>query len=152
MRLGLLLKAHTRPGARIAHFWAGAAPYFSERPALDMLGKSDRHVARLRSSAEDYQPGHNKYDAPYSLGLKPDVVVAGIRGQLIIDPQAMATEPARKNYPGLFLPLESKEFREDYSKQIIKDPLSLDFHGIFVRTGSSLADPPEQWREGPGKY
>jgi hypothetical protein len=34
--------------ARIAVIWAGAIPYFSRRPAIDLLGKSDPVIAALR--------------------------------------------------------------------------------------------------------
>lgn len=70
--------------ARVAVVWAGIIPYFSQRFGVDLLGKCDRHVARLRAHVElgrrrflCFYPGHNKYDYGYSLGvLKPDVVAA----------------------------------------------------------------------------
>lgn len=75
--IGLLLKHNTPPTSKVADFWAGSVFYFSERYAIDLLGKSDRHVARLPAASSGTMPGHNKFDFDYSLGvLKPDFVVA----------------------------------------------------------------------------
>ena len=69
------------PEARIAVVTAGIIPYFSERPAIDLLGKNDKVVARgpmhipqaLRSI--DLRPGHMKWNYAHSLAtLKPDIV------------------------------------------------------------------------------
>ncbi|MBI3163333.1 MAG: hypothetical protein HYZ24_01515 [Chloroflexi bacterium] len=69
--------------ARIGVFWAGTIPYYTEKYAIDFLGKSDRHVAALYPHIPDeytwlYRitlPGHNKYDLNYSIReLKPDYI------------------------------------------------------------------------------
>lgn len=59
----------TTEDARIATFWAGAIPYFTRRYAIDMLGKSDLHIARDVRATLDVRlaPGHNKFDFEYSL-------------------------------------------------------------------------------------
>ena len=74
------LREITTPEAHIAVVTAGAIPYFSERPAIDLLGKNDPTIARepnhLPSGIGDIRPGHMKWDYAYTLGeLKPDVVV-----------------------------------------------------------------------------
>ncbi|MCC7355143.1 MAG: hypothetical protein IT330_15470, partial [Anaerolineae bacterium] len=54
--------------------------YFSERYGVDLLGKSDRHIAHLPVTDEGAKAGHNKFDFAYSLGvLKPDLVIADFR-------------------------------------------------------------------------
>ncbi len=80
-RYGLELKQLTREDARIAVYWAGAIPYYSERRGVDILGKSDRWIAhrpaRIRSYRE-FHPGHNKWDFAHSLDrLEPDVLAHG---------------------------------------------------------------------------
>ena len=78
----LLLKEITDPQATVAVVWAGAIPYFSERPAIDMLGKNDRFIAHLPAKippAEEkytaFYPGHMKWDYSHSISaLKPDVI------------------------------------------------------------------------------
>ena len=72
------LKKITSPHAHIAVVAAGVIPYFTERYSIDLLGKSDRVIARQQAKIlKDllFVPGHNKYDYSYSVGaLKPDVV------------------------------------------------------------------------------
>jgi len=85
--IGLFVRGITEQDAVVAFVAAGAAPYFSGREAIDILGKSDPHIAHERSpEAEtagwtDYRPGHNKWDYHYVLvDLKPDVFVEVFRG------------------------------------------------------------------------
>lgn len=66
-RLGLLIQANTEPDFRIAVAAAGATPYFAQRPTEDLLGKNDRHVAKLAPRGV-FSPGHDKWDYSYSLG------------------------------------------------------------------------------------
>ncbi|HVJ94436.1 MAG TPA: acyltransferase [Labilithrix sp.] len=65
--LGLLIRENTAPDFRIAVAAAGATPYFAQRPTEDLLGKNDRHVAKL-SPRGVFSPGHDKWDYGYSLG------------------------------------------------------------------------------------
>lgn len=79
----LLLKEITDPQATIAVVWAGAIPYFSERSAVDILGKNDRIIAREAARIPNgserftaFYPGHMKWDYHHSITeLKPDVIV-----------------------------------------------------------------------------
>ncbi len=74
VRLGLHIQEATSPDAVIAVHAAGQIPYFSERTAIDLLGKSDAFIAK-GSPATDFAPGHNKWNYAYSiLELKPDVI------------------------------------------------------------------------------
>ena len=76
VRYGLAQSEVTRPDAVIAVAIAGAMPYFSQRPAVDLLGKSDPVIAKERPRLPDFFPGHNKYDYAYSIcTLRPDLVV-----------------------------------------------------------------------------
>jgi peptidoglycan/LPS O-acetylase OafA/YrhL len=73
-RLGLLIAATTPQDLRIAVAAAGATPYFSRRPTEDLLGKNDRHVARLKPRGV-FSPGHDKWDYPYSLGERDSQLI-----------------------------------------------------------------------------
>lgn len=78
VKLGRLIKLNTPGNASVADHRVGTSFYFSERRGIDLLGKCDRHIARLPALrfSEDTRPGHNKFDLDYSLGvLKPDLVV-----------------------------------------------------------------------------
>ena len=80
VKLGLLLKANTSPDARIADAYAGSVIYFSGRYGIDLLGKSDRHIAQDVVAGEGRRAGHNKFDYDYSVGrMRPDLVIAMLR-------------------------------------------------------------------------
>ena len=82
-----VVRSITNEDARVAVVWAGAAPYFMERSSIDLLGRTDRRIARGPMHAPPpgsspfarltfFYPGHLKYDYAYSIGqLSPDVVI-----------------------------------------------------------------------------
>lgn len=76
-KLGRQLAA-TRPAdTLIAVGAAGAIPYYSGLPTIDMLGLSDRKIARGEPNARTGGSfvGHQKFDARYVLSRRPDIVV-----------------------------------------------------------------------------
>ena len=82
-RVGLYLREHASPDLSLAVVWGGATPYFSQRRALDALGKSDRHIARLSAvelAGRSFEPGHAKWDWSYVLQREPDVILDANRG------------------------------------------------------------------------
>ena len=81
-RLGLYLRDRTAPETTVAFHWAGLAAYFAERTAIDVLGKSDRHIARM--SVDRFIPGHSKWDWDYVIhDRKPDILLGESRGLLV---------------------------------------------------------------------
>lgn len=151
--IGLLVRANTEPEATVAHFWAGAAAYFSQRPGVDMLGKCDPVIARQRAHPGLNAPGHNKYDFGVSLGRAPDVVIGGIGAAALGNAQALLPF-ARSDYRAFVDLYEHALFRRDWLPNLVgggqtADPtarlLSLGWHGVFVRTGSQRARPAAQW-------
>ena len=68
--------------AILASVWAGIPAYFSDFRMVDILGYSDRHIARQKPAVDlcldnldIFRPGHIKWDLDYSLGqLSPDLV------------------------------------------------------------------------------
>ena len=83
VQIALALEKITRPQASVAVVSAGAIPYFSDRYAIDLLGKNDARIAHGKAhgagnifNLESFRPGHMKWDYDYALGhLQPDVVV-----------------------------------------------------------------------------
>jgi arabinofuranosyltransferase len=75
---GLELAEYVDPEGSVAVAAAGAVPYYSGLRGVDVLGKSDPYIARLRGDGVDGQtvtPGHNKYDLHYSIEkLQPDAI------------------------------------------------------------------------------
>jgi hypothetical protein len=65
----------TTDDATLAVLFAGSLPYYIDRKAIDLLGKSDPYIARLAPdlsgsiswSGMKSVPGHNKYDLDYSI-------------------------------------------------------------------------------------
>lgn len=73
-RRGLLLHRGTRDDAVIAVHAAGNTSYYCRRRVIDLLGKSDRVIARSPAK-RSFIPGHNKWDYEYALGtMRPDVI------------------------------------------------------------------------------
>jgi hypothetical protein len=72
--LGEHLRDH-EPGRTLAIDAAGMAPFFSQLPAIDMLGLCDRHIARTPIHGR-FWAGHNKYDPEYVLSRKPDLIAS----------------------------------------------------------------------------
>uniref|UniRef100_A0A7C4XT95 Glycosyltransferase RgtA/B/C/D-like domain-containing protein n=1 Tax=candidate division WWE3 bacterium TaxID=2053526 RepID=A0A7C4XT95_UNCKA len=68
-------------GGRVAVFWAGAIPYYTDYYFIDILGKMDKKIAsrdiyinKKADFGKRTVPGHNKFDLKYSLiELDPDV-------------------------------------------------------------------------------
>lgn len=83
IKLAHELKRATAPEATLAVVWSGSLPYFAERQCVDLLGKTDKTVARGAARIEPHSdshqqlaPGYGKWDYDYSLGrLHPDVIV-----------------------------------------------------------------------------
>jgi hypothetical protein len=77
VQIGLYLKENTPPEAVVADTAAGSVFYFSRRPGVDLLGKTDPYIARQAPAAGGMVPGHNKFDYSYSLDeRRPDYVVS----------------------------------------------------------------------------
>ncbi|MGB9691353.1 MAG: hypothetical protein ACPL7D_04215 [Candidatus Sumerlaeaceae bacterium] len=100
----------TTPQARVAIDYAGTAPYFLERNMIDLLGKSDWHVARLPAhrgmlrlpAYREFYPGHLKWDYAYSIGtLQPDVVCAIWRNSLADAPKYLAHTYLQTDFCGV---------------------------------------------------
>ena len=77
MNLGLVIEQGTRSDAVVAVHAAGNIPYYCRRRVIDLLGKSDRVIARGPARGR-FIPGHNKWDYDYSIGrLSPDIIADG---------------------------------------------------------------------------
>ena len=98
VNVALAIERFTTPDATVGVFYAGTIPYYTGRPAIDFLGKTDRRIAKLAPNPSGlpkmkdfegmiYNPGHNKYDLEYSIKeLKPTYAQGfGWGGQNILD-------------------------------------------------------------------
>jgi hypothetical protein len=74
IQVAALINKNALPDSSIAVVCAGLVPYMTGRPALDILGKSDKHIARL-DALPGSLPGHGKVDTDYLVGRRPDLIV-----------------------------------------------------------------------------
>ena len=70
--VGRYLAQPRHAGRLLAVDAAGKIPFYSDLPAVDMLGLNDVHIAHL--PAGYFEAGHNKYDPDYVLSRQPDVL------------------------------------------------------------------------------
>ena len=78
-RYGVYLRDHTDADTTVALHWAGVTAYFADRPAIDVLGRSDRHIAHMQ--VQGFAPGHSKWDWDYVVyERRPDVILGADRG------------------------------------------------------------------------
>jgi arabinofuranosyltransferase len=71
---GLLIRRMTSDNALIAVSMAGNIPYFARRRTIDILGKSDPFIARMKP-VQGFYPGHNKWDLHHSIvEPQPDLI------------------------------------------------------------------------------
>jgi hypothetical protein len=75
IQTAMLLKKNADPNSTVAVIPAGIVPYFTHMRAIDILGKSDKHIARM-TPFPGSMVGHGKLDPEYSLGQKPDLVIS----------------------------------------------------------------------------
>jgi hypothetical protein len=73
--LGLWFNNHSQPDDVIAVTAAGAIPYFAERPAIDMLGLNDIHIAHEGHIDDSKMTAHKRYDGDYVLDREPEFIV-----------------------------------------------------------------------------
>ncbi len=73
---GLFLRAafgESQPLVAVAA--AGAIPYWSKLPALDMFGLNDAHIARFGKRLSGPKQGHDVWDAEYVIARAPDLMI-----------------------------------------------------------------------------
>lgn len=75
IELGHWFAAEVPPGTTIAAQPAGAIPYYSDLPTIDMFGLTDAHIAHRAMPVGVGSPGHEKFDIDYVLGRSPDYLV-----------------------------------------------------------------------------
>lgn len=144
VRIGLLLKANAPATAKAADFSAGTVFYFSEGGAIDLLGKSDAHIAHLAAVPANDRPGHNKYDIDYSLGtLRPDFVIAPFR--LPVD-----EERVRALSRGEFSWINDLYFNALFQQHCLPYPIDVRaLRSIFVCDWSNQFERRALWRDLP---
>ncbi len=75
--VGKLLKEITPPDTVIALNTVGALPYYAERPAIDLYGLTDAHIARVPVDVRHRKGGigHEKGDGDYVMSRAPHLIL-----------------------------------------------------------------------------
>ncbi len=111
---GLALRDRVPASAVLAAGWLGGPAYYSGLPAIDLFGKTDKHIARI-TPTRAFRPGHNKVDYGYSIGtLRPDVVLIGLD-----EPEVESYGYARVR-PGLYVRWDSR-FIDAHDPNLARD-------------------------------
>jgi hypothetical protein len=127
---GDALKTAVPPATRLALCPVGALPYHAGLPILDMLGLTDRHIARTAPDRHYVYPGHQRHDAAYVLARRPELVllangpVVAARGEpfpwhlVRYYERDLATSPRfRRAYRVVYLRLPSGRYLQLFARQ-----------------------------------
>ena len=87
VRRALAISDLTSEEATVGVFWTGTIPYYTERKAIDFLGKSDPYIAGLQPDLSEAAsgigmfsvPGHNKHDLTYSIQELQPTYIQNVR-------------------------------------------------------------------------
>jgi hypothetical protein len=136
IQVAALINKNALPDSSIAVVCAGLVPYMTRRPALDILGKSDKHIARL-APFPGSMSGHGKVDTDYLVGRRPDLIVtcnAGVYFTRGLSPN-MATNDPQVRF------LSGPAFRQVYLPHAIDDDNGLlaNANGIWTHAKSPEA-------------
>jgi arabinofuranosyltransferase len=93
---GEWIAEHSEPGDWIATAASGLLPYVADRPSIDCLGLTDKHIAHLDVELGTGYPGHEKGDGAYILSREPRFILPDHR----LAPKAYFSEDFRYMFAG----------------------------------------------------
>ena len=147
---------HTQPGDLIATGASGRIPYVADRPNIDCLGLTDRHIAHLEIELGKGYPGHEKGDGLYVLSRNPKLIIVDHK----FAPKAYYTRDFKRffwNRSGMEF-LHMPELDERYTLRVEKTENGFihayerrpgEFPEIVRKEGDEanryLADPERSW-------
>jgi hypothetical protein len=113
---GRWLRSTARAGETIAVLPAGAIPYGSGLPTVDMLGLNDLHIAHSPGNFGKAAPGHEKYDSDYVLSRRPTYVFLV---QTVFDKKPTESEYMAISHMAAAKDLaEKREFKDGYEFKV----------------------------------
>jgi arabinofuranosyltransferase len=128
--------ARQHPGSTVAANNIGMLAYYSRLTILDMLGLTDRHIAKAPDKALGF-PAHESHDGAYVLDRRPDIILYGIARAY---PQPETRERLLEvAYPSDADLREDPRFQRDYVFEQLRLPDGR-FVGIFRRSEASGAE------------
>ena len=76
LRYGLFLRDHTQRTTTVGFHWAGTPAFFAQRDGVDVLGKSDPYIARMK--VDRFFPGAGHHALEVNYRSPPAVVDAAV--------------------------------------------------------------------------
>lgn len=117
--IGKWLEKNSDPGDSIAVTTAGAIPYYSGLPTIDMLGMCDRWIARkTMPDMGKGIAGHEKHDIDYVLSRRPTIVIP--QALLLPVPTLIEEQIDTPWSPGLAGLLDRRKFRNLYAIESVR--------------------------------
>ena len=126
------LRKNASPDASVAVIAAGIVPYFTRLKGVDLLGKTDAHIAHLFPQP-GAMVGHGKVDPSYSFGKRPDYVVSY---RPLSFTQDIAPVPAEGSPDYVRTLLASGDFQQAWEQNPLPDPYLLEHTAVYVRDDS----------------
>ena len=120
----------------------GVIGYASRVRILDMMGLTDRHIARAPGK-EVGIPGHEAHDGSYVLDQQPDIIITGMP-RSVTKPNPV-WDTGRGGYPSDVDLKRDPRFREHYSLQYL-ELADGRWSPVFVREGFALE---RVWKPAP---
>ncbi len=130
LQTAMLVRKNARPDSTVAVIPAGILPYFTRLRAIDVLGKTDKHIARL-TPYPGAMVGHGKLDPTYSLSSKPDLVVS-CRSHSVV--QSLPTDQRTTDVVLSFL--ASRAFQQTYRGNPIHEDFLVGRTAVYTHPGS----------------
>ncbi|MGH7787875.1 MAG: hypothetical protein ACRERC_13455 [Candidatus Binatia bacterium] len=139
LQVAMLMKKNALPTSSVAVIAAGIVPYFTRMPAIDVLGKSDRHIARL-TPFPGSMVGHGKGDPTYTLDRRPDFVVS-----LRAHDYVMSLARDTRTTDAVLRFLASHAFQDRYRNHVIDEQFTRGRTAVYTYPGSPEYDR-RQWQ------
>lgn len=94
--VGRWAKEHLHPDARIAAYAVGAVGYESRLHLVDVLGLTERTIARRGEVVSGAPPGHDRFLPEYLRSVRPEFIVLPDSGQVGLDASRDPVREAKK--------------------------------------------------------
>lgn len=139
--IGRFLASYARPGESIAVTTAGAIPFYSGLPAIDMLGITDPHIARRKMPGMGRGiAGHEKHDAAYVLDRRPSYI---LHYEFLINrPVVDRSQFLTPWNPGLAELADAPRFGQLYEPRVVELGAGVYFAFFALRREAGGSEPP----------
>jgi arabinofuranosyltransferase len=131
------------PDALVAAVPIGALGWYSDLPILDMVGLTDRTIARAPIATGSGWAGHEKHDGAYVLSRRPDAILLG---NILVSSSPRVDFESFPTFTNPYIAAREgdipvrPEFTRDYVQAALPIAEGATLH-FFLRRGARTADP-----------